>query len=39
MKKLVVEWIKKAEGDAGTAKREAKVKEEATNWDAVCFHA
>jgi HEPN domain-containing protein len=39
MKKLVVEWVKKAEGDAGTAKREAKVKEVATNWDAVCFHA
>jgi HEPN domain-containing protein len=39
MKELVVEWIKKAEGDAGTAKREAKVKEAATNWDAVCFHA
>ena len=39
MKKLVAEWVKKAEGDAGTAKREAKVKEAATNWDAVCFHA
>ncbi|MDL1964294.1 MAG: HEPN domain-containing protein [Deltaproteobacteria bacterium] len=39
MKKLVAEWVKKAEGDVGTAKREAKVKEAATNWDAVCFHA
>jgi hypothetical protein len=37
MKKLVVEWVKKAEVDIGTAKRETKVKEEATNWDAVCF--
>ena len=39
MKELVVEWVKKAKGDVGTAKREAKVKEEVTNWDAVCFHA
>ena len=38
MKELVVEWVKKAEGDAGTARREAVVKE-APNWDAVCFHA
>lgn len=38
MKELVAEWIKKAEADAGTARREAAVKE-APNWDAVCFHA
>lgn len=38
MKEVVVEWIRKAEADAGTAKREAAVKR-ATNWDAVCFHA
>ena len=38
MKELVTEWIRKAEADAGTAKREASVKED-TNWDAVCFHA
>ena len=38
MKELVAEWIRKAEADAGTAKREAAVKED-TNWDAVCFHA
>jgi HEPN domain-containing protein len=38
MKELAAEWAKKAEGDAGTARREAAVKE-ASNWDAVCFHA
>ncbi len=38
MKALVAEWIRKAEADAGTAKREVAVKED-TNWDAVCFHA
>ena len=26
MKEIGVEWVKKAEGDAGTARREAKVK-------------
>lgn len=38
MKELVNEWVRKAEGDAGTARRESAVKE-ATNWDAVCFHS
>ena len=38
MTELVVEWVKKAEGDLGTAEREAAVKEN-PNWDAVCFHA
>jgi len=38
MKDLTKEWIKKAEGDVGTAVRESSVKEGA-NWDAVCFHA
>lgn len=38
MKELVAEWIKKAEGDVGTAKREAVVKG-TPNWDTVCFHA
>lgn len=38
MKELIAEWIKKSEADAGTARREASVKE-APNWDAVCFHA
>lgn len=38
MKDLTKEWIKKAEKDAGTARREAAVEIDA-NWDAVCFHA
>ena len=38
MKDLTKEWIKKSEGDVGTAVRESLVKEDA-NWDAVCFHA
>lgn len=38
MKELVAEWIRKAEADAGTARRETSVREGA-NWDAVCFHA
>lgn len=38
MKDLVKEWIKKAEGDAGTARRESAVKK-SVNWDAVCFHS
>ncbi len=38
MKELTKEWIKKAEKDVGTAKRESEVKTD-TNWDAVCFHA
>jgi HEPN domain-containing protein len=37
-KELVAEWLKKAEGDVRTARREAAVTE-APNWDAVCFHA
>ena len=38
MKDLTKEWIKKSEGDVGTAVRESSVKEGA-NWDAVSFHA
>lgn len=38
MKDLTKEWIKKAERDVGTAKRESAVEVDA-NWDAVCFHA
>jgi HEPN domain-containing protein len=38
MTELVAEWLRKAEGDARTARREAHVKE-GPNWDAVCFHA
>ena len=38
MRALAAEWIRKAEADAGTARREAAVKEN-PNWDAVCFHA
>jgi HEPN domain-containing protein len=38
MKELIVEWVTKAEGDVGTARREAAVQEH-PNWDAVCFHA
>jgi hypothetical protein len=34
MKDLTKEWIKKSEGDVGTAVRESSVKEGA-NWDAV----
>lgn len=37
MKALTKEWIKKAEKDIGTARREFAVKKDA-NWDAVCFH-
>ena len=38
MKEVVAEWLRKAEGDARTARREAAV-EDGPNWDAVCFHA
>ncbi|RZB34206.1 MAG: hypothetical protein SRB2_03599 [Desulfobacteraceae bacterium Eth-SRB2] len=38
MKELTKEWIKKAEKDVGTARRESEVQVDA-NWDAVCFHA
>ena len=38
MKALTKEWIKKAEKDVGTSRREFAVKKDA-NWDAVCFHA
>ena len=37
MKDLTKEWIKKAERDVGTARRESAVEVDA-NWDAVCFH-
>ena len=35
MKALTKEWIKKAEKDVGTARRESRVEID-TNWDAVC---
>jgi len=38
MKDLTKEWFKKAEGDVGTAIREAAV-DKGANLDAVCFHA
>ena len=37
MNPLVEEWVRKAEGDYGTAMREFAVEGEA-NYDAVCFH-
>jgi len=38
MKPETREWINKAEGDLGTARREMKVTLE-PNFDAACFHA
>ncbi len=38
MNPLVKEWIKKAEGDAASARRELAVTID-PNYDAVCFHA
>ena len=38
MKPETAEWIQKAEGDRGTARREFAV-EDTPNYDAVCFHA
>jgi HEPN domain-containing protein len=37
MNDLVLEWIRKAEGDARVAEREAAVTSN-PNYDAVCFH-
>jgi HEPN domain-containing protein len=38
MNEIVEEWIRKAEGDYATARREAAVTD-CPNFDAVCFHA
>ena len=38
MKPITREWVKKAEADLGTAKREFAVKVD-PNYDAVCFHS
>jgi HEPN domain-containing protein len=38
MKPLTREWVEKAEGDWGTARRELRVRR-TPNFDAVCFHA
>ncbi len=38
MNPLVEEWVRKAEADLQTAKREARVRRN-PNFDAVCFHA
>ena len=38
MKDLTREWIRKAEKDAATARRESSVETD-PNWDAVGFHA
>jgi HEPN domain-containing protein len=37
MKKLTREWVKKAEGDYGTASREMRPRK-SPNYDAACFH-
>ena len=37
MNPVVEEWVRKAEGDFGTATREIAVAQD-TNHDAVCFH-
>jgi HEPN domain-containing protein len=38
MNPLTIEWVRKAEGDFATARRELQVQTEA-NYDAVCYHA
>ena len=38
MKPLTKEWIRKAEGDFATARRELRAKE-SPNYDAACYHA
>ncbi len=38
MKPETEEWIRKAEGDWATMKRESQVKDD-SNYDAICFHA
>lgn len=38
MRHLTTEWIRKAEGDLATARRELRART-APNYDAACFHA
>lgn len=38
MQPLAAEWMRKAEGDLTTAKRELRARS-APNYDAACFHA
>jgi len=38
MNEIVKEWVRKAEGDYATARRELTVTD-CPNYDAVCFHA
>jgi len=38
MNPLTIEWLKKAEGDILTARREFRARKN-PNYDAVCFHA
>ena len=38
MQPLTTEWIRKADGDMATAKRELRARS-APNYDAACFHA
>lgn len=38
MQPLTTEWVRKAEGDLTTAKRELRART-APNYDAACFHA
>jgi HEPN domain-containing protein len=38
MKRLLAEWIAKAEGDFAVMEREARVRRR-PNYDAICFHA
>ena len=38
MNPLVKEWMRKAEADLQTAKRESRVRKN-PNYDAVCFHS
>jgi HEPN domain-containing protein len=38
MRRLTREWVKKAEGDFGTAQRELRARK-SPNFDSACFHA
>ena len=38
MKRLVAEWIEKAEGDFHSLEREVRARKN-PNYDAACFHA
>jgi HEPN domain-containing protein len=38
MKPLTREWVKKSEGDFGTAQRELRARK-SPNYDSACFHA